>query len=169
MLHMLIKIQKYSPVKFELGTCTIDPQHPEYDPSPLKKHLQELGVPYFYESENIIKLANERMNPKSVSFCSSCSRMKRGKLYGVCRREKYNVLAMGQHADDIAESFLMSVLFNGSLRTQKANYHVLNGDIRVIRPLIFARERITREYADLVNLPVVNENCPACFDAPQEP
>jgi len=167
MLTILLKLQKVSPVKFEIGACTIDPMHPEYDPSPLIGYLKTLGVPYFYETEPIVKLANEHMG-KSVSFCSFCSRMKRGKLYGVCRRENYNVLAMGQHADDLAESFLMSALFNGKLNTMKANYHVQDGTIRVIRPLIYARERAAREYADLLDLPVVNENCPACFDAPQE-
>merc|ERR1712096_27164 len=108
------------------------------------------------------------MGTQRTSICSFCSRMKRGVLYSACRREGYNVLAMGQHLDDLAESFLMSAFFNGRLRTMKANYHVEAGDIRVIRPLIYARERMTREFSILAKLPVVNENCPACFDAPQE-
>merc|ERR1711959_434970 len=95
--------------------------------------------------------------------------MKRGTLYGACRRGGYNVLAIGQHLDDLAESFLMSAFFNGRLRTMKANYHVgKDGDIRVIRPLIYTRERMTREYCVAMEMPVVNENCPACFDAPKE-
>lgn len=93
--------------------------------------------------------------------------MKRGVLYSACRREGYNVLAMGQHLDDLAESFLMS-FFNGCLRTMKANYHAEGGDIRVIRPLVYTRERALREYATVCDFPVVNENCPACWDAPQE-
>lgn len=58
-----------------------------------------------------------------VSICAYCARMKRGVLYNACRREGYNVLAMGQHLDDLAESFLMSVFHNGVLRTMKANYY----------------------------------------------
>ena len=50
----------------------------------------------------------------------------------------------------------------------KANYHVDEGDLRVIRPLIFTRESITREYATAHDLPVIFENCPACFEAPKE-
>ena len=92
-----------------------------------------------------------------VSICSFCARMKRGVLYACCRRENYNVLVLGQHLDDLAESFIMSAFHNGALRTMKANYHVQQGDLRVIRPLIYVRERLTRDYADAVDLPVINE------------
>ncbi|QQP37784.1 tRNA 2-thiocytidine biosynthesis protein ttcA, partial [Caligus rogercresseyi] len=71
------------------------------------------------------------------SICSYCSRMKRGRIYAAARREKYNVLAMGQHLDDLAESFLMSIFHNGRLRTIKANYTVREGDLRVIRPFVY--------------------------------
>lgn len=62
--------------------------------------------------------------PECASICSFCSRMKRGRLYACARREGYNVLAMGHHLDDLAESFLMSTFHNGFLRTMKANYTV---------------------------------------------
>ena len=75
---------------------------------------------------------------------------------------------MGQHLDDIAESFLMSTFHNGYLRSMKANYTVREGDLRVIRPLIYVREKDLRGFADRVKLPVIPENCPACFEAPKE-
>ena len=62
--------------------------------------------------------------PECASICSFCSRMKRGRLYSCARREGYNVLAMGQHLDDLSESFLMSAFHNGFIRTMKANYTV---------------------------------------------
>lgn len=58
------------------------------------------------------------------SICSFCSRMKRGRIYAAARREGYNVLAFGQHLDDLAESFVMSIFHNGRLRTMKAHYTV---------------------------------------------
>lgn len=58
------------------------------------------------------------------SICSFCSRMKRGRLYAAARREGYNVLALGQHLDDLAESFLMSTFHNGRLRSMKAHYYI---------------------------------------------
>merc|ERR1711933_465108 len=80
----------------------------------------------------------------------------------------YNILALGQHLDDIAESFLMSAFFNGMLRTMKANYWAQEGDIRIIRPLTYLREEAAREAAEKNNFPIIADNCPACFAAPKE-
>eukprot|EP00960_Hanusia_phi_P031501 749326-Hanusia_phi.AAC.1 len=94
--------------------------------------------------------------------------MKRGVLYSVCEREGFNVLALGQHLDDQAESFLMSAFHNGQLRTMKANYVAREHAVRIVRPLTYVREQLTREFAMARKLPVINENCPGCFEAPQE-
>ena len=102
------------------------------------------------------------------SFCAFCSRMRRGMLYGAARREGYNVLALAQHLDDLAETFMMSSFFGGKLRTMQAHYVIDAGDLRVIRPLIYARERQTASFAKSASLPVISENCPACFGMPTE-
>ena len=81
------------------------------------------GVPYYYENQDHIFLWAEYKNPSSI--CSFCARMKRGRLYACCRREGYNVLALGQHLDDLAESFLMGAFLNGELRAMKAWYVVV--------------------------------------------
>lgn len=176
----MLHIQKRAPFRFEIGAATgdailifliftlVDPQTPEYNPKPLIEYMAANGIPYFYLSQNIIELAKTCMDAKRVSVCSFCSRMKRGCLYSCCRKQNYNVLAMGQHLDDLAESMLMSAFHNGSLQTMKSNYHVAKGDIRVIRPLVLTRERVTREYAKVFKLPIINENCPACFQQPKE-
>jgi tRNA(Ile)-lysidine synthase TilS/MesJ len=120
------------------------------------------------------------------------------------------VLALGQHLDDIAESFIMGAFMNGELRAMKACYNAgareareadqanqgsgssadrsvdhdddiifdpkpsAKGEsesaspIRVIRPLIYTREAEMRAYAAKAGLPVITENCPACFEAPKE-
>lgn len=72
-----------------------------------------------------------------------------GILYSCARRERYNVLALGQHMDDLAESFVMSAFHNGRLRTMKANYTNKAGDVRIIRPFVYVRERMTREFAEV--------------------
>ncbi|CAH3196907.1 unnamed protein product [Porites evermanni] len=169
LLHTLHQYQFYSKSKginFELGAATVDPQSPGYDPKPLVQYLAALGVPYFFEEQGIIQQAAQLTVCESI--CSFCSRMKRGRLYACARREGYNVLAMGQHLDDLAESFLMSAFHNGLLRTMKANYTVLECDLRVIRPLVYVREKELRSFAEKVKLPVIAENCPACFEAPKE-
>ncbi|KAK3696713.1 hypothetical protein QZH41_013068, partial [Actinostola sp. cb2023] len=164
-LHQYRYQAKSKGIMFEIGAATVDPQSTAYDPRPLIPYLASLGVPYFFEQQGIIQQAAQL--PACESICSFCSRMKRGRLYACARREGYNVLAMGQHLDDLTESFLMSAFHNGLLRTMKANYTVQEGDLRVIRPLVFVREKELRQFADKAKLPVIAENCPACFEAPK--
>ncbi len=166
LLQVLLHLQQKAPVRFELAACTVDPQSPDYDPSPLKPYLAALGVRAFYESQPIVAQAGEHM--QGDSFCAYCSRMRRGILYRVARENGYNVLALAQHLDDLAETFLMSAFFGGKLRTMQAHYLNDAGDVRVIRPFVYARERQTRDYARNAGLPVVHENCPACFAMPMQ-
>ncbi|ETO36502.1 hypothetical protein RFI_00557 [Reticulomyxa filosa] len=176
LLYILRHLQKKAPIEFEVAACTIDPQHPQFDPSYLKTFFNEnksadnllKDIKYHYINEPIMELAKEHMDEKKKSFCSFCSRMKRGLLYEVCRTHGYNVLAMGQHLDDLCESFLMSAFFNGQVQTMKANYYCQDGDVRIIRPMIYVREHCTREFSKAFHLPVIDENCPACFDSPKE-
>jgi len=167
LLHVLHSLQTSSrlPFNFEFGACTVDPQTDAYDPTPLINYCKQLGVPYYFESQNIIETA---MTCQASSICSWCSRMKRGILYNVARRHGYNVLVLGQHLDDCAESFIMSILHNGYLRTMKAHYTIDEGDLRVIRPLTYVREKELKMFAREHLLPVINENCPACFEMPKE-
>ena len=136
-----------------------------FDPSPLKSVLAALEVPYFYRAQAIMQQAAEHMG--NDSFCAYCARMKRGVMYDAARKAGYNVLALAQHLDDLAESFLMSAFFGGS------SYHACSlchrcGDLRVIRPLVYARERQTADFAREAGLPVIRDNCPACFRMPTQ-
>lgn len=94
--------------------------------------------------------------------------MKRGNLYSCARKNNCNKLVLAQHLDDLAESFMMSVMHNGFLRTMKANYKINAGDLSVIRPFAYCRESLMTEFAKSANLPIINENCPACFEEPKE-
>ena len=165
MLHVLLALQKRAPVKFELACATVDPQTASFDPSPLIPYVQSLGVTYHYLSEPIVELAKTKL--QGDSLCAFCSRFKRGLLYSCCRTNKYNKLILAQHLDDLVESFLMSALHNGQVRTMKANYKIEAGDVSVIRPFIYVREHMTKEFSQSVGLPIINENCPACFEQPK--
>lgn len=166
LLHALRHLQRHAPIQFSIAAITIDPEIEGFNPSMLKNYLAELNIPYFYESHDMTKQAEEQM--KKDSFCSFCSRMKRGMMYSTARREDYNVLALGQHLDDLAESFLMSAFHGGQLRTMKANYTNQDGDIRIIRPMIYVREQQTTDFSKENTLPVIPDSCPACFDMPTE-
>ncbi|MGF1642015.1 MAG: tRNA 2-thiocytidine biosynthesis TtcA family protein [Thiotrichales bacterium] len=166
LLHLLAHFQRHAPIRFELGALTIDPLTESFSPRALKPYLIELGVPYFYVEEPIMELAQSHMD--NDSYCAFCARMKRGLMYRTCREQGYNVLALGQHLDDLAESFLMSAFHGGRLQTMKAHYLIDKGDLRVIRPLVYARERQTRDFSVASGLPVIAENCPACFAMPTQ-
>ncbi|WP_312283320.1 ATP-binding protein [Candidatus Igneacidithiobacillus taiwanensis] len=166
LLALLAQMQRHSKLSFSLGVATVDPQSPDFEPEPLGDHVRGLGLPWFWERQDIFGRAQKHLG--RPSYCSFCARMRRGVLYQCARREGYNVVALGQHLDDFAESFFMSMFYNGELRTMKAHYRVREGDLRVIRPLVYCRERQTRAYAEGQGLPIIIENCPACFRHPTE-
>jgi tRNA 2-thiocytidine biosynthesis protein TtcA len=166
LLHILLHLQKHAPISFEVAAVTVDPQSDAFDPSSLIPYLKSLGVPYFYQSEPILELADKHMD--NNSFCAFCSRMKRGIIYTTARENNYNVIALAQHLDDLAESFMMSAFHGGRLNTMKAHYVIDKGDLRVIRPLVYVRERQTLDFAESAGLPVIPESCPACFEMPTQ-
>ncbi|HUW97901.1 MAG TPA: tRNA 2-thiocytidine biosynthesis TtcA family protein [Acidiferrobacter sp.] len=166
LLHVLLHLQRKAPLPFTLGAVTVDPGIEGFDPAPLVPYLAELGIPYFYERQAIAERA--KTNLGNDSFCSYCARMRRGTLYRVARDQGFHVLALAQHLDDIAESFLMSAFHAGSLHTMRAHYRIDAGDLRVIRPFVYARERQLRDFAKAADLPVITDNCPACFRKPTE-
>jgi tRNA 2-thiocytidine biosynthesis protein TtcA len=166
LLQILSHLQTYAPVRFELGVITVDPEVEGFDPAPLKAYYARLGVPWHYAEQPIMDEAREKMD--GDSFCAYCARMKRGIMYSTCRREGYNVLALAQHLDDLAESLMMSMFHGGQLRTMKAHYLNDAGDIRIIRPLVYCRETQTGDFAAHAGLPVIADSCPACFTAPTQ-
>ena len=164
LLHILLDLQKRAPIRFELACATVDPMTSSFDPSPLIPYVKALGVRYFYLKDHIIDYAN---TVKPSSLCSYCARMKRGALYTCASREGYNILALAQHLDDLAESFIMGAFHNGQLRTMRSKY-IADRGVTVIRPLVYAREHMMKSFAMEAQLPIINENCPACFEEPKE-
>jgi hypothetical protein len=126
MLHILHALQRrYPPGTFHLAACTIDPGTEAFNPRPLIKYCEKLGVEYYYQEEHIMAMAETHMAGDSI--CAFCARMKRGALYSTMRRHGYNKLVLAQHLDDVVESFLMSTMHNGLIRTMKAAYVVDEG------------------------------------------
>jgi tRNA 2-thiocytidine biosynthesis protein TtcA len=166
LLHVLLQLQRRSPVPFALAAATVDPCIEGFDPSDLQEYVPRLGVPFFYRRERIVERARTTM--RGDSFCAYCARMRRGILYDVARAHGYNVLALAHHLDDLAESFLMSAFFNGRLRTMKAHYVIDAADLRVIRPFVYVRERQTADFVRRAGMAATTDNCPACFRVPTQ-
>jgi len=166
LLHILHHFQKVAPIDFDIGAVTVDPMAGDFDPSPMIPYLAELGVDYHYQREPIMEMARKHMG--KPSYCSFCSRIKRGIIYRTARDNNYKVIALAQHLDDLAESFLMSAFHGGKLKTMKAHYTNDDGDLRVIRPLVYVRERLTRDFSESSELPIIPDSCPACFAMPTQ-
>ncbi len=166
LFHILRHFQTHAPIDFELGAVTIDPKVQGFKPQALAGFFKQFDTPYFFEVFPILKQAEKSM--RGDSYCSFCARIKRGLMYKVARREGYNVLALGQHLDDLSESLLMSMCHNGKIQTMKAHYVNDAKDLRVIRPLVYVRERQLADFAKSTNLPVIADSCPACFEMPTE-
>lgn len=166
LFHLLRHFQRHAPIKFDLGVVTIDPQVEGFEPQALEVFFKTFDTPYFFEEFPILEQAKESM--KGDSYCSFCARIKRGLMYKVARREGYNVLALGQHLDDLSESLMMSMCHNGKIQTMKAHYINDAKDLRIIRPMVYVRERQLADFAASSNLPVIADSCPACFTMPTE-
>ena len=166
LFHILRHFKRHAPINFDLGIVTIDPEVEGFEPQALDSYFQKFDTPYFFEEFPIMEQAKESM--KGDSYCSFCARIKRGLMYQVARREKYNVLALGQHLDDLAESLMMSMCHNGKIQTMKAHYINDAKDVRIIRPLVYVRERQLADFAKNANLPIIVDSCPACFTMPTE-
>jgi len=166
LLQILMHLRTYAPVNFDLGVVTVDPEVEGFDPQSLTDYYDALDLRWYYQQQPIMEEAKSRMD--GDSFCAYCARMKRGIMYTTCRDNAYNVLALAQHLDDLAESFLMSAFHQGRLGTMKAHYTNDAGDIRIIRPLAYVRETQTDAFAREARLPLIPDSCPACFSAPTE-
>ncbi|MDC0429862.1 tRNA 2-thiocytidine biosynthesis protein TtcA [Candidatus Thioglobus sp.] len=166
LFHLLRHFQRHAPIHFDLGVVTIDPQVEGFEPQALTSFFKKFDTPYFFEEFPILEQAKESM--KGDSYCSFCARIKRGLMYKVARLEGYNVLALGQHLDDLSESLMMSMCHNGKIQTMKAHYINDAKDLRVIRPMAYVRERQLADFAATANLPVIADSCPACFTMPTE-
>jgi len=169
LLHLLAHLQRRAPLNFTFATLTVDLKIDDYDPGSLPAYLDSLGIENYYHTFPVVEHAKKAL--AGDNLCAYCSRMRRGIMYSVAREKGFNVLALGQHLDDLAESFMMSIFRNGKLHTMRAHYLIDDGDLRVIRPLAYTREAVLRDFAAENELPIVSSGCPACsavYKAPQQ-
>lgn len=164
LLHMLAELQRRSPVKYELMAITIDSGYPGYRSDVIVNHLQENGFNYHLEKSNHFDIIKEKRRPGS-SYCSICARLKRGSLYTLAKQFGCNKLALGHHLDDFIETLLLNQFFVGSLKAMAPSMLADNGEITVIRPLVYVEEQEIIPFARENNFPVVCCCCPVCGTA----
>lgn len=155
---ILAYMQKHAPFSFEFKALTVDyGRGGEYEY--IFEYCERLKIPYDLYCTDIYKILEEHKRGGTV-YCSFCSRMRRGALYTKALEGGFNKLALAHHFDDAVESFFMNLSYNGALRSMPPIYTAQNG-LRVIRPLIFLRERAIRDFIAHNNIYIAPDcNCP---------
>lgn len=137
-----------------LTAVHLDQQQPGYDGAPLRSYLAQSGFAYEILSEDTYGVVIEQLG-HGQTYCSLCSRLRRGILYSAAARLGCNKLALGHHRDDGLETFLMNLFYSGKLQAMPARYTTDDGTLQVIRPLIGCAERTIAEYAELSAYPIL--------------
>lgn len=141
LLHALHALRRKAPVRFELIAATFDPGFPEFHADRIAAYCREQGWEHRVVSLDIAGILAEKGYDGTP--CVLCSRLRRGKLYGLAAAENCGKLALGQHFDDIAASFLISLFRGQGLSTMGPNVAAKTGErVRVIRPFALAPESL---------------------------
>ena len=164
LLHMLNELRTRAPIGFELVAITIDSGYPGFRSDVIACHLRDNGFKYHVEKANHYALIKEKRRPDS-SYCSICARFKRGSLYSLAQEFGCNKLALGHHLDDFIETLLLNQFFVGSLKAMSPSMLADNGEITVIRPLVYVEEKEIIPFARENCFPVVCCCCPVCGTA----
>lgn len=164
LLLVLEELRRRAPIRFELMAINIDSGYPGYQVDVIEAFFRDNNFEYRMVPTNHYALIQEKRRPGS-SYCSICSRFKRGALYEEAIKLGCNKLALGHHSDDFIETLLLNQFFVGSLKSMSASMLADNGVTTVIRPLVYVAEADIIEFSRQAELPVVCCRCPVCGTA----
>jgi tRNA 2-thiocytidine biosynthesis protein TtcA len=154
LLHVLRQLVRVQYPGVRLTAVHLDQRQPGYDGAPLRAYLEQSGVAFEILSEDTYSVVTERLTADQT-YCSLCSRLRRGILYSAAERLGCNKLALGHHRDDGLETFLMNLFYSGKLQAMPASYVTDDGKLSVIRPLIGSAEATIAELAALHGFPIL--------------
>lgn len=154
MLALLDKIQARAPVNFELLPWHLDQVQPGYDGRPLVEWLEQRGGEYVIARQDTYSIVVDRI-PEGKTYCSLCSRLRRGILYKAAVELGCTKIALGHHADDVIETSMLNQLFTGQLKAMPPWLRSDDGRNTVIRPLVYAWEADLIEYAAEQQFPIL--------------
>jgi tRNA 2-thiocytidine biosynthesis protein TtcA len=154
LLVLLQAMQRRAPVRFDLLAVHLDQGHPGYDGAPLTAWLEAEGVPYRILREDTYSIVTEKI-PAGKTYCSLCSRLRRGILYQAASDLGCNKIALGHHREDTLETVLLNLFFGGKLSAMPAR--LISDDRRhvVIRPLIYCAEAHLAALAEARRFPIL--------------
>ncbi len=154
MLTLLRKLQQRAKIKFEIFAFTLDQAQPGWDDSKLRAYLEEREIAHEILTRDTYSIVTDKL-PEGKTYCSLCSRLRRGIIYSYAAEHGYNKIALGHHRDDLIQTLLMSILYNGQIKSMPPK--LLSDDKKhiVIRPLAYCQETDIIKFAAQQNYPII--------------
>ena len=159
LLKLLAEYKRFSPEKFDLVAISVDLNFDDNktDFSPIKELCDSLGVEYYIEKTDIGKIVFDIR--KETNPCALCSKMRKGALNNLAKEKGCNKVALGHHADDLIDTLLLSLFYEGRLSTFAPKSYLDKIGLTMIRPMIYTKEIDIVSYSK--DLPIVKSCCPA--------
>jgi tRNA 2-thiocytidine biosynthesis protein TtcA len=151
---LLTKLVPRLPFAVELIAVHLDQVQPGYDGTSLRAFLEASGQRFEILREDTYSVVTSHL-PEAATYCSLCSRLRRGILYTAAERLGCNKIALGHHRDDSLETFLLNLFYSGKLQAMPASYRTDDGRFEVIRPLIECAESDIAEFAAAMAYPII--------------
>lgn len=158
LLYALANLRKFYPNPFEVVAITVDLGWGNFDLSKVEALCKELDVEYVIEKTEIADIVFEQR--KEQNPCSLCAKMRKGALNKKIKELGCNKVAYGHHKDDLVETLLLSLLFEGRLNCFSPVTYLDRMDLTVIRPLMYLSEADIIGFQHKMNLPVAKSPCP---------
>jgi tRNA 2-thiocytidine biosynthesis protein TtcA len=154
MLTLLERFRRKAPFDFEIIAVHLDQQQPGYDGTKLRAWLAEGGFDHRILREDTYSVVIRHI-PEGQTYCSLCSRLRRGVLYNAAEALGCTKIALGHHRDDAIETLLLNMVYTGALASMPPK--LISRDKRniVIRPMLYAHEKVIARYASLMGFPIL--------------
>ncbi len=159
LLYALSGLRRFYPQKFELMAVTVDLGFQNLDLSKIAALCAELHVAYEIVKTDIAQIIFE--DRKESNPCSLCAKMRKGALNEAVKAAGVNKIAYAHHKDDVVETMLMSLIYEGRFHTFSPVTYLDRTDLTVIRPLLYMHEADVIGFVNKYNVPVVKSPCPA--------
>lgn len=154
MLRILRLLQQRAKVKFEIFSFTLDQAQPGWNDTALRQWLTDNGIQHEILTRDTYSIVKEKI-PEGQTYCSLCSRLRRGIIYTYAEANGFNKIALGHHRDDLITTLLMSILYNGEIRSMPPKLLSDNKKHVVIRPLVYCQEADIAAFAQEMAFPII--------------